>query len=98
MLVKLKGPMGDVKEVKLGFSWTTFFFAFFVPLFRGDFLWAAVFFFSPAAVLAIIPMVYPFLSIIFGFIYNKIYVKDLLKKGYEAQTEVDKIAVGQYVN
>ena len=34
------------KEVKVGFSWTVFFFGLFVPLFRGDLKWAAIMFFG----------------------------------------------------
>lgn len=27
---------GEVKQCKVGFSWTMFFFGFLVPIFRGD--------------------------------------------------------------
>lgn len=39
MILNLQSPNAGVKQVKVGFSWTTFFFGFFVPLFRGDIKW-----------------------------------------------------------
>ncbi len=57
-----------------GFSWTTLFFGVFVPLFRGDILWSAI-----MLILAILTFGLSWL--IFPFIYNSIYIKELLKKG-----------------
>jgi hypothetical protein len=31
-----------VKEAVVGFSWTVFFFGFFVPLIRGDWKWCLI--------------------------------------------------------
>ncbi|ADH97781.1 hypothetical protein [Salisediminibacterium selenitireducens] len=46
MHVSLKSTNGVIKQSKVGFSWTVFFFAFFPPLFRCDIKWAAVIFVS----------------------------------------------------
>lgn len=76
MKVTLKQHVsGQLKTVKLGFSWTTLFFGLFVPLLRGDFKWAAI-----MLVLAIITCGISWL--VMPFIYNKKYVQDLLSKGY----------------
>lgn len=47
-VVALKGPLGDIKTAPVGFSWTAFLFAGFVPFFRKDFVtgcavWGALF-------------------------------------------------------
>ncbi|MCQ6561717.1 DUF2628 domain-containing protein [Paenibacillus mendelii] len=83
MKVRLKNAVGGLKEVKVGFSWTTFFFGFFPALFRGDLKWAVIMFITSVAIGiftlgfgAWIP------GIIFSFIYNKMYIKELLEKGY----------------
>ena len=65
MKVTLKQHVsGQLKTVKLGFSWTTLFFGLFVPLLRGDFKWAAI-----MLVLAIITCGISWL--VMPFIYNK---------------------------
>ena len=94
MRVRLQNEAGIVKEVKLGFSWTTFFFGFFPALFRGDLKWAAIMFIAAVAIGAItlgfggwIP------GIVFSFIYNKIYIKELLEKGYRPADQSDQSAL-----
>lgn len=88
MKVKLKNNVGVTKEVKSGFSWTTFFFGFFPALIRGDLKWAIIMFIIAAVVGSFtfglgawIP------GIIFSFVYNKIYIKELLEKGYQPADE-----------
>tara|TARA_B100000795_G_scaffold262783_1_gene241088 strand:- start:838 stop:1149 length:312 start_codon:yes stop_codon:yes gene_type:complete len=74
--LNLKHPEFEVtKEVPVGFSWTVFFFGFFPPLFRGDFKWGLI--------MLIAALFTSFISsLIFMFIYNKIYLKSLLEMGY----------------
>jgi hypothetical protein len=88
MHARLTNDAGVMKEVKIGFSWTTFFFGFFPALFRGDLKWAAIMFITAclAGVFTLgfgawIP------GIIFSFVYNKINIKDLLEKGYRPADE-----------
>lgn len=87
----LNQSTGAVKEIKVGFSWTTFFFGFFVPLFRGDIKWALI-----MLVISIVLGVPTagvgsgIVGIIFSFMYNKFYTKDLLAKGYEPASDADR--------
>ena len=91
MQVRLSNAAGVTKEVKLGFSWTTFFFGFFPALFRGDLKWATIMF-----VMGLLAGLFTFgvgawiPGIIFSFVYNKIYIKDLLEKGYLPADETSK--------
>ena len=94
---------GHRKKGFLGFSWTAFFFNFFVPIFRLDFIGFLIFV-SPY-LLIIIMLLFIFIigsndeniiiafsvsfgifklitRLIFPFIYNSFYTKNLLKKGY----------------
>jgi len=66
---------GVVKQVTLGFSWTTFLFGGFVPLFRGDLKWFLIMFIVSIVTAGLGWFVFP-------FIYNKIYIKGLIEKGY----------------
>jgi len=85
MKVTLKHDSGISKEVKVGFSWTVFFFGGFVPLIRGDIKWFAI-----MLILSIIAGSFTagigslVVGIIFSVVYNKIYIKELLMKGYKA--------------
>ncbi|HHY06891.1 MAG TPA: hypothetical protein GX532_07965 [Clostridia bacterium] len=75
MFINLQNDIGMVKQVKVGFSWTALFFGVFVPILRGDWKWALIMVF-----LAIIT--FGISWIVFPFVYNKIYINNLLEKGY----------------
>lgn len=84
MQVNLKhNQTGAVKQTKLGFSWTTLFFGLFVPLFRGDFKWFAFMIIFPIITFGIAWLIFP-------FIYNKMYIKDLIEKGYIPSDDYSK--------
>lgn len=96
MKVKLRNVGGVVKEVKVGFSWTTFFFVFLPALFRGDLKWASI--------MIIIQIVIAYITsgfgvgivgIVFAFIYNKIYIKELIEKGYVPANDSDNAILEQ---
>ena len=74
----MKNEIGQVKIVKEGFSWTILFFGIFVPLYRGDWKWFLI-------ILIANIFTYGWASVVFAFIYNKIYINDLLEKGYKFQ-------------
>lgn len=83
MKVNLKNNAGVVKNVKVGFSWTTFFFGFFPALFRGDLKWAIIMFIVAAAIGSFTFGLGGLVAdIVFAFIYNKLYIKELLEKQY----------------
>jgi len=70
---------GGIKEAPVGFSWTTGIFGFFPALFRGDWKWAAIqlFFMLITGGLS---------GLVFMFIYNKLYIKDLVGFGFKARS------------
>ena len=65
---------GTIKVAPIGFSWTTFFFSGFPALLRGHIVMGIV-----IIVLAMVTM--GFSSIIFAFIYNKMYINYLIGQG-----------------
>jgi hypothetical protein len=82
--IVFKNPTyGTVKRAPVGFSWTTAIFGIWPALFRGDFKWFGIQL-AVALGAGIITMgIGVYVSfIVFGFIYNKLYIKELLKKGY----------------
>ncbi len=72
-----------IKKGLVGFSWTTLFFGFFVPIIRGDARWAVIMF--------IAALFTSFISnIVLAFVYNKQYTTRLLESGYEPTDEYSK--------
>lgn len=71
----MKNDLGQVKVVKDGFSWTTFFFGAFVPLCRGDWKWFLIMVIANLCTFGIASMV-------ISFFYNQTYIEDLQEKGY----------------
>ena len=61
------------------------FFGFAVPLYRKDWKWAIIILFSQVVTLGLA-------SIPFAFLYNKIYVKKLIKLGYNYFSRTGYIA------
>jgi hypothetical protein len=74
---------GEIKEAPLGFSWTTLLFGVFVPLIRGDFKWFVIFLILAFITAGLVWFVVP-------FIYNKIYVKELISKGFRPADDMSK--------
>jgi len=70
---------GITKEAPVGLSWTVLFFAFFPPLFRGDWKWAAIMFLPTIITLGLS-------GLLFMFIYNKLYIKDLIGDEFIAKS------------
>lgn len=66
------------KVAPIGFSWTTFFFGFFVPVVRGDWLWFLI-------QLGLAILTSGLSTFVFMFIYNKIYANGLIDKGFKAE-------------
>ncbi|EGQ79857.1 HrgC protein [Fusobacterium simiae] len=66
---------GVQKQGFVGFSWTMFFFGFFVPLFRGDFKWFII-------TLILMLLSFGLAQFIVCFLYNKFYTVGLLEDGY----------------
>jgi hypothetical protein len=93
MKVKMLHSTGIVKNIKVGYSWTSLFFGFIVPMTRGQWSDCAVMLFAAAPTVGILPLVWTFKI-------NKRYCQVLLEKGYKPQTPEDsKILVqnGYYV-
>ena len=89
MMINLKhAQSGVLKNVKVGFSWTTLLFGFLPPLFRGDIKWALIMFIVAFPTFGISWLIFP-------FIYNKIYIKDLLEKGYVPADDTAQNALTQ---
>lgn len=75
MKIVLTNKQREAVRVKVGFSWTTLFFGCFVPIFRKDWKYFGL-------MLLFSILTFGLSHIVFGFIYNKLYIKGLLKNGY----------------
>lgn len=74
----LKNPnTGEIKVAPIGFSWTTLFFGFIPALLRSDWKYALIQF-------AVACVTFNFSQLVFPFVYNKLYFKDLIyKQGFK---------------
>jgi len=87
MKINLKHDQsGALKNVKLGFSWTTLFFGGLVPLIRGDLKWFVIMWLIIIITVGVAMFIFP-------FIYNKIYIKGLLGRGYVPADYFSKTAL-----
>ncbi len=78
----VKGPL--FKTGFIGFSWTTLFFGFLVPMFRGDWIMVLV-------MLLLQAMTCGLVGIILAFLYNKIYTRKLIEnEGYMPADEYSR--------
>jgi hypothetical protein len=78
--VQMKHPKtGVIKQGFFGFSWTYFFFGFWVPLVRGHYPMAGIHFL--VAIISVFTLYIP--QVIFAFLFNKFYTTRLLEDGYE---------------
>jgi hypothetical protein len=81
--IHFKNPnSGELRQAPVGFSWTTLLFGCFPALFRGDWKW-----FSIQLLIAL--FTYGLSTFVFMFIYNKLYIKELINKGYKAASIED---------
>ena len=77
------------KEVKFGFSMAAFLLGFIYPLIKGDYMVAGIYFVVIGmASMIFFPLIFV-LSMVFGFIYNKMYARRLINQGWHPFTEVD---------
>ncbi|WJJ55370.1 hypothetical protein QB910_000126 [Dabrowskivirus KKP3916] len=86
MKVNLKNSTGVVKRVKLGFSWTTFFFGGWVAMYRGQ--WGEFFkwFFLNPITLGIWGLMQCWTA-------NNKTIVYLIEKGYTPATNEDRLAL-----
>ena len=82
--IKVKNERtGVTRESKIGFSWTALFFGCLVPLLRSDYKW-----FFASLIISLVTV--GFFWLVFPFIYNKIYIKELLGNGFTPISDEDK--------
>ena len=69
---------GGIKEAPVGFSWTCLFFGFFVPMIRGH--WGAAFVWF-----LLVLITFGFANFVLIFIYNKQYLNYLIGNGFKVK-------------
>jgi hypothetical protein len=74
----------EVKNAPVGFSWTVFFWGPCPAGLRGDFKWAVILLIGAL-------LTSGFTSLVAGFFYNKLYIKDMLAKGYKVNSMPENV-------
>ena len=86
----------EVKQVKVGYSWTVFFWGFIPSLFRKDWIGALSIFVLNLFVSYLVgPCGLLIADTIIGALYNKNYIGRLLKDGYVPIDDKDKLLLKQ---
>ena len=82
---------GLMKKCATGFSWTMLFFSLIVPLVRGDLKWAVILF-ALGSIIGIPTFGIGALGVhtVFAFVYNKIYIRNLMERGFVPANETSK--------
>ncbi|MBP3930343.1 MAG: hypothetical protein J6D47_12375, partial [Peptostreptococcaceae bacterium] len=83
--ITLKNTDNKIKTCKVGFSWTSLFFMYLVPLFRLDFKNFAIQILLYSVCMIIVPLSPILITIAYigiAIYYNNFYIKDLVNKGY----------------
>ena len=98
MNIRVMNDVDKKKEIKLGFSWTMFFFGVFVPLFRGDWKWFLIIL-GIEVVLTFTGLLFimPFVMLGLSFFYNRLYAKDLYDNGYRGLTLEEERELFKYI-
>lgn len=83
MFIKIKNlNTNEIEQVKVGFSWTMFFFGAFVPLLRGDWKWLLIYLLANSCTVGLF-------GFIMSFVYNKIYIKEKLNNNWIPNSDSD---------
>lgn len=78
--IVFKNPYtGHIRIAPVGFSWTVLLFGCFPPLFRRDWFGAVI-------IGALAFLTWTLSDWIFAFIYNKMYVKRLIRDGFKVES------------
>lgn len=90
--IALRHPVsGLIKRCSVGYSCGMFFFNCWCPLYRGDLKWFAVYFIATLILSAIsMGILLLFAGPVFGFFYNKQYIKKQLEKGFVPADDIAK--------
>lgn len=82
-----KNSFGESRKAPVGFSWTSFFFGWFVPLFRADWKNFAIWLGISVLIGIVTAGIGTFVvAIVQSFVYNNWYIRDLVKNGYKLET------------
>lgn len=87
-----KQATGELRKAPVGFSWTTLCFGFFPALIRSDWKWGLI---QAAAAL----LTWGLSVLVFAFIYNRLYLNDLLDNGFQikAINGADRLKIEQAI-
>ena len=99
--ITLKNTDIKIKTCKVGFSWTSLFFMYLVPLFRLDFKNFAIQILLYSACMIIVPLSPILITIAYigiAIYYNNFYIKDLVSKGYMPCSNNDTLLLEKVLN